>query len=177
MYEMKIAIVGYSGGGKSTLARFLSKKLHTPVLYLDTVHWLPGWQERPREETREIVKTFLDENEAWVIDGSYGKVHYERRMQEADKIIFLNFNRFTCMRRAFKRRKEYKGKNRFSMTEGCEERISWQFFWWLLWEGRTKDRREKFTILQKNYPNKVIILKNQRQLNKFTREIEEGLWQ
>ena len=177
MYEMKIAVVGYSGGGKSTLARFLSEKLHTPVLYLDRVHWLAGWQERPREETREIVKNFLDENEAWVIDGSYGKVHYERRMQEADKIIFLNFNRFTCMCRAFKRRKEYKGKNRFSMTEGCEERISWKFFWWLLWEGRTKKRREKFTLLQKTYPSKVIVLKNQRQLNKITREIEEGLWQ
>ena len=174
---MKIAIVGYSGSGKSTLARFLSEKLSAPVLYLDTVHWLPGWQERPREQTREIVKKFLDENGAWVIDGSYCKVHYERRMDEADTIIFLNFNRFTCLHRAFKRRKEYKGKNRFSMTEGCEERISLQFFWWLLWEGRTKARREKFTILQKNYPSKVIVLRNQRQLNKFTREIEEGLWQ
>ena len=174
---MKIAIVGYSGSGKSTLARFLSGKLSAPVLYLDTVHWLPGWQERPREKTREIVEKFLNENEAWVIDGTYSKVHYERRMDEADTIIFLNFNRFTCLHRAFKRRREYKGENRFSMTEGCEERISWQFFWWLVWEGRTKERREKFAILQKKYPNKVIVLRNQRQLNKFTREIEEGLWQ
>ena len=100
---MKIAIVGYSGSGKSTLARFLSEKLSAPVLYLDTVHWLPGWQERPREQTREIVKNFLAENGAWVIDGSYCKVHYERRMDEADTIIFLNFNRFTCLHRAFKR--------------------------------------------------------------------------
>ena len=174
---MKIAIVGYSGGGKSTLAKFLSKKMHAPVLYLDTVHWLPGWQERPRAETLDIVEKFLNENDAWVIDGSYGKVHYQRRMDEADKIIFLNFNRFTCLRRAFKRRKEYKGKNRFSMTEGCEERISWEFFWWLLWEGRTKKRREKFTLLQEKYQDKMLVLKNQRQLNKFMREIEEGLWQ
>ena len=174
---MKIAIVGYSGGGKSTLAKFLSEKMHAPVLYLDTVHWLPGWQERPRAETLEIVEKFLNENDAWVIDGSYGKVHYQRRMDEADKIIFLNFNRFTCLRRAFKRRKEYKGKNRFSMTEGCEERISWEFFWWLLWEGRTRKRREKFTLLQEKYQDKMLVLKNQRQLNKFMREIEEGLWQ
>ena len=174
---MKIAIVGYSGSGKSTLAKFLSEQLNSPVLYLDRVHWLPGWQERPREETREIVEKFLDENKAWVIDGSYGKVHYERRMDEADKIIFLNFNRFTCLRRAFKRKREYKGKNRFSMTEGCEERISWQFFWWLIWEGRTKARREKFTYLEEKYKDKIIILKNQKQLDRFKREMKEGLWQ
>ena len=67
---MKIAIVGYSGSGKSTLAKFLSEKLNLPVLYLDTVHWLPGWQERPKEETKAIVAKFLDENKGWVIDGS-----------------------------------------------------------------------------------------------------------
>lgn len=172
---MKIAIVGYSGSGKSTLARFLSEKLHAPVLYLDRVHWLPNWVERPKEETRAIVEKFLDENDAWVIDGSYGNVHYQRRMEEADKIIFLKFNRFTCLRRAFKRKKEYKGKNRFSMTEGCEERITWEFFWWLVWTGRTKKRREKFTLLQQNYKEKVVVLKNQRQLDAFKSSIEKGL--
>ena len=174
---MKIAIVGYSGGGKSTLAKLLSEELHIPVLYLDTVHWLPNWVERPREETRAIVGKFLDENDSWVIDGSYGKVHYERRMQEADKIIFLNFNRFTCLVRAIKRRIQYKGKARFSMTEGCEERISWDFFWWLVWEGRTKKRKKKFDCLTKDYADKIIILKNQKQLDKFTNQIKEGLWQ
>ena len=172
---MKIAIVGYSGSGKSTLARLLSEKLHAPVLYLDRVHWLPNWVERPKEETRAIVEKFLDENDAWVIDGSYGNVHYQRRMEEADKIIFLKFNRFTCLRRAFKRKKEYKGKNRFSMTEGCEERITWEFFWWLVWTGRTKKRREKFTLLQQNYKEKVVVLKNQRQLDAFKSSIEKGL--
>ena len=174
---MKIAIVGYSGSGKSTLAKFLSEELHAPVLYLDTVHWLPGWQERPREETRAIVQKFLDENDGWIIDGSYTKVHYERRMQEADKIIFLDFNRFTCLVRAIKRRRQYKGKARFSMTEGCEERISWEFFWWLVWEGRTKKRKEKFDCLTKDYADKIIVLKNQKQLDKFTNQIKEGLWQ
>ena len=172
---MKIAIVGYSGSGKSTLARFLSEELRAPVLYLDTVHWLPGWKERPREETRAIVQKFLDENDSWIIDGSYGKVHYQRRMDEADKIIFLNFNRFTCLRRAFKRRKEYKGKNRFSMTEGCEERISWQFFWWLIWTGRTKKRREKFKALQRAYPDKITVIKNQRQLDAWKSSVENHL--
>ena len=174
---MKIAIVGYSGSGKSTLARFLSERLGIDALHLDKVNWLPNWVERPKDETRAIVGKFLDERGSWIIDGSYGGVHYQRRMEEADKIIFLNFNRFTCLFRAFKRRKEYKGKNRFSMTEGCPERISWQFFWWLVWTGRTKKRKNKFKLLEENYKSKITVLKNQRQLDRFMREIEEGLWQ
>lgn len=174
---MKIAIVGYSGSGKSTLARFLSEQLKIEVLYLDKVNWLPNWIERPKEQTRSIVAEFLAQKESWIIDGSYGGVHYQRRMDEADKIIFLNFNRFTCLRRAFKRLKEYKDKNRFSMTEGCPERISRQFFWWLVWSGRNKKRRRKFQRLQENYQEKITVLKNQRQLSAFMDEIKEGLWQ
>ena len=174
---MRIAIVGYSGSGKSTLAKFLSEYFSINVLYLDRVNWLPGWVERPKEETRAIVAEFLDEHDSWVIDGSYKSVHYQRRMDEADKIIFLDFNRFVCLHRALKRRKEYEGKNRFSMTEGCPERISWQFFWWLVWTGRTRKRKKNFRALQKTYADKIVVLKNQRQLDRFRKEIEEGLWQ
>ena len=174
---MKIAIVGYSGSGKSTLARFLSEHFKIDVLYLDTVHWLPGWVERNKDETKQIVATFLDSHTSWVIDGSYGSVHYQRRMDEADKIIFLNFNRFTCLHRAFKRKQEYQNTNRFSITEGCPERINWQFFWWLLWTGRTKKRKEKFTQLQTRYKDKIVVLKNQRQLNTFMDDVKNGLWQ
>lgn len=174
---MKIAIVGYSGSGKSTLARFLSEHFQTDVLYLDKVNWLPGWIERDKDETRAIVGEFLDSHTDWIIDGSYGSVHYRRRMEEADKIIFLNFNRFTCLHRAFKRMKEYKNKNRFSMTEGCPERISWQFFWWLVWTGRSKKRTQKFKQLQERYHGKITVLKNQRQLDEFLKQIKEGLWQ
>ena len=72
-------------------------------------------------------------------------------------------------------RKEYKGKNRFSMTEGCEERISLQFFWWLIWTGRTKKRREKFKALQQTYPNKITVIKNQRQLDEFRSNVKKDL--
>ncbi|WP_334304908.1 AAA family ATPase, partial [Romboutsia sp. 1001216sp1] len=52
---MKIAIIGYSGSGKSTLARKLAKYYKAPVLFLDTVNFLPNWIERDRDEGRLIV--------------------------------------------------------------------------------------------------------------------------
>ena len=59
---MKIAILGTSGSGKSTLAKRLGERYGLPVLHMDTVHFLPGWVERPFAEEEAIVRQFLDEN-------------------------------------------------------------------------------------------------------------------
>ena len=53
---MKIAVIGYSGAGKSTLAKALGERYGAEVLYLDQVHWLPGWRERPADEEEKLAK-------------------------------------------------------------------------------------------------------------------------
>jgi len=164
---VKIAIIGYSGGGKSTLARLLGEHYGIPVLHFDCVHWLPGWVMRDRAETGRIVEEFLDANESWVIDGTYSRQHFDRRMAEADTIVILAFHRFACLYRALKRLHTYRGRNRFSMTEGCPEKVDWEFVKWLLWQGRGKKHRELFNGVARQYPEKCVILKNQRQLSRF----------
>ena len=67
---MKISIIGYSGSGKSTLAKKLSEIYNCPLLYLDTVNYKSGWEERNRDECKDIVEKFL-KNDSWVIDGNY----------------------------------------------------------------------------------------------------------
>ena len=86
---MKIAVIGYSGAGKSTLAAALGEKYSADVLHLDCVHFLPGWEIRSKEEKEELVRAFLDGHSEWVIDGNYTKLSFERRMLEADMIVFL----------------------------------------------------------------------------------------
>ncbi|QRW25359.1 AAA domain protein [Rhizoctonia solani] len=56
----KIAIVGNSGTGKSTLCRDLTEALKIPALSLDHVHWNPGWVETPKPEFRDQVQQFMD---------------------------------------------------------------------------------------------------------------------
>ena len=165
---MKIQILGFSGSGKSTLAETLSERLSLPVIYLDTVFWLPGWQMRPREEQTEILTRFLDEHEGgWVIDGNYTKNCYDRRMQEADRILFLNFNRFLCLWRILKRNHMYQGKSRASMTVGCDEKIDWEFIKWSFWDSRTKKSLAKYQLLRETYGDKFIELKNPKMVNAF----------
>lgn len=165
---MKIAIIGYSGCGKSTLADYLKEKYHIPVLYLDCIHWLPGWEERSQAEEKMLVKQFLDQNTSWVIDGNYANLCYQRRLEEADRIIYMNFNRFTCLCRAVKRYVRYRGKTRESMTEDCPEKLDLEFIWWILYAGRTREYKKRYRNVLKRYASKTIVIKNQRQLTAFT---------
>lgn len=170
---MKIAIIGYSGCGKSTLARYLSQLYQIPVLYLDSVNWLSGWKDRNKEESAELVREFLDSNDFWIIDGNYSYMEQERRMAEADKIIFLSFNRFSCLYRAFHRYVTYRGKTRESMGKGCREKLDFEFIWWILHEGRSKRHRKCYQKLQEQHIEKFIIIKNQKQLTEFKNQCKK----
>ena len=169
---MKISVLGYSGSGKSTLARLLGEKYGADVLHFDAIHWLPNWTMNTPEEKLRLTEEFLDSHGSWVIDGNYSKLCYERRMEESDRIIMMLFNRFSCLVRVIKRYKAYKGKTRPDMGAGCDEKIDWQFIKWVLWEGRSKTARQRFKDVAKKYPEKVTVIKNQRQLDKFTERIK-----
>lgn len=164
---MKIQIIGYSGSGKSTLARKLAEKYRVPVLHLDSVHFLPGWQIRSGEEKQRIVTEFLNANGDWIIDGNYSKLSYERRMEEADEIIRMEFGRLACLWRVIKRLHRYKNTARPDMAEGCGEKIDAEFVRWVLWEGRTRAIRKGRRALTEKYADKVTLIKNQRQLDRY----------
>ena len=163
---MKISVIGYSGAGKSTLAHTLSKKLSLPLLYLDRVQFNPNWVERDRAESLALVDAFL-ENDNWVIDGTYPSFRMERRIAEADLILFLDLNRFTCLKQAFGRYLSCRGTVRESAADGCPEKFDWEFLRWLLWEGRTKTRAAMFQYIVDAWPEKTVVLKNRRQVDCF----------
>lgn len=164
---MKIAILGYAGSGKSTLARELGELYGVPVLHLDKVMFLPGWQERPKDEQLAIVQRFMDENGSWVIDGNYSNLLQARRLEEADKVLFLLFNRFSALARVAKRYRTYRGQSRPDMAEGCSEKLDAEFVRWVLWEGRSRRKRAGFERKRKLCGDKCAVLKNQRQIDRW----------
>ena len=170
---MKIAIVGYSGSGKSTLARELARKYHPDVLHFDTVQFLPDWKVRSDEEKKRITENFLDTHDSWVIDGNYAKLFYERRMEEADIIILLLFNRFSCLYRAYRRYIKYKNTTRPDMAEGCNEKFDSAFIKWILWDERSKHEKERYKGLISKYGDKAVVIKNQKQLDIYIQSISK----
>ena len=169
MKPQRVMIIGYSGSGKSTLAGICAAQYGLPVLYLDTLQFLPGWVVRDREEFRGLLAEFLKQDR-WVIDGTYTKVFYERRLSEADEIIFMNFNRFACFFRAWKRYRTYRGKARESIAEGCHEKFDREFMMWILRNSRTKKHKENYRRVMTEYAEKVIVIRNQRELSRFFEE-------
>lgn len=169
---MKIAIIGYSGTGKSTLAQKLGLYYHCEVLHLDSVHFASDWAERTEEEMTADVRRFM-EKENWIIDGNYSSILYQQRMEEADRIVILDFNRFCCLWRAYKRYRMYRGKVRPDMAEGCCEKFDWEFIRWILWEGRSEKAQKRYQYVASSYPRKTIVLKNQAQLDQFLKQQAE----
>lgn len=169
---MKVLLMGYSGSGKSTLCRQLAAWYGVPSLHLDQVQFLPGWQERAITEQQAMVTAFLNSHPGgWIVDGNYKGLCYERRIQEADRILLLLFNRWSCLYRCTRRYFTYRGKSRPDVPEGCREKLDWEFVRWILWEGRSRRTVNRYRRLAEEYPAKVIVLKNQRQLDAFLREL------
>lgn len=170
---MKIEVMGYSGSGKSTLCRKLQECYQVPVLHMDTVQFLPDWEVRAKEEKQEIVRSFLDANPGgWIVDGNYSGLSYERRNAEADVIIQMLFGRLNCLCRCARRYKMYQGKSRPDMAEGCNEKLDWEFVRWILWEGRSKKIRDRYRQVREQYPDKVVVLRNQRQLDDYLKTLK-----
>ena len=168
---MKISVMGYSGSGKSTLARKLGEENGLDVLHLDTVNFLPGWELRTREEKDRLIRAFLDSHDAWVIDGNYTRFYLDRRLEESDAIVLMLFGRFACLWRVWRRYRRYRGGSRPDMAEGCSEKLDFEFVRWVLWEGRTRRIREIHRRIIRDYPDKVTVIRNQRQLDAYMKKI------
>lgn len=168
---MKIALIGYSASGKSTLAQKLGKLYNVPVLHLDVVHHLPGWQGKERALEQKEVEDFLNANTGWVIDGNYTKLSYERRLEEADRIYIVALNRFACLYRAFCRYLRYKNKFRVDRAEGCHEKLDLTFIRWILWEGRSGKKRQNLKGAMSQYPDKCRLLRTQRDIDRLEKEL------
>jgi len=97
----RIVVIGSSCAGKTTLARSLAKTLQAKHIELDSLNWLPDWQQRSSEELMALAADAVgDEN--WVLDGNYSRT---RRIiwPRATRIIWLDYSFPVVMFRTIKR--------------------------------------------------------------------------
>ena len=85
----RIAVVGGSGSGKSTVARQLAERHDLAYVELDALHWGPNWTPCPDDELRARVEAALSA-EAWVVDGDYlGKLG-DLVLERAELVVWLD---------------------------------------------------------------------------------------
>lgn len=90
-------VVGNSGSGKSWLAERIANRLGSHYVDLDSIHWLPGGYNVPRERN-EALQLLGDAAKAdrWVIEGIYGSLINEVR-NDSTALIWLCLDEAKCV--------------------------------------------------------------------------------
>lgn len=138
----RIAIIGCSGGGKSTLARALGERLGLPVVHMDSLFWKPGWAESDREEFRARIEAAA-QADAWVMEGGF-ITHAAARFRRADTIVWIEQPRWLCLARALLRMLGNFGRSRADLAPGCPERFDLAFYRYIWnWDRLTRPRTDR----------------------------------
>lgn len=143
----RVMIVGGSGSGKSTLARALGARTGLPVHHMDHIHWLPGWQMRPRAE-RTAMALEVERGDAWIFEGGFSTT-YDHRLSRADTLVWLDLPVALRLWRVTRRLILHWGQRRPDMAEGCVEGIhgeTWAFYRWI-WDTRHTGRARHAALL------------------------------
>ena len=100
----RVAFVGCSGAGKTTLAREVAGRLGVEHIELDAIFHQPGWTELPQGEfARRVAQRLADAPNGWTSDGNYNS-HGGRQVREAaDTIVWVDTSKPRVMARVIRR--------------------------------------------------------------------------
>ncbi|MBX2873918.1 MAG: hypothetical protein KTR30_17515 [Saprospiraceae bacterium] len=159
---MKIFIFGPPGAGKSTLAFDLGKKTGLPVFHVDHYFFKgPNIHVSVEGAMKELKTKLPDDN--WIIEGNHGAV-LPILTKRADHTIVLQVSPLICLFRVYKRYFQQDPLLKQAISEGWEEKMSWQFTWFILRLFPKNFAKQKRQI-QEMASGKVHVIKNSRRFN------------
>jgi adenylate kinase family enzyme len=164
----RIAVIGCSAAGKSTLARELGERLGLQVVHLDQVLWEEGCKLTPPHEESAKVLPLLN-LPTWVIDGNY-TASLAPRLAAADTVVLVDFSRTRCFFRALKRMFTHWGQKRPTMGD-CHEELNLGFLYWI-WRYPHEERPRLLEHIRQHAPHAhIVTLRSQREIDRWLKEI------
>jgi adenylate kinase family enzyme len=172
----RVAVIGGSCTGKTTLSRELSRRLGVPHVELDALHHDAGWQEAPADVLQARVDAALAAApDGWVVDGNYhGKIGTSV-VERADTVVLLDLPRRVALRRVLLRttgriitRKELWNGNRETLRNAFSRD---SIVWWVIrqhgsYEKKWMPRLEPLTQLE------VVRLRSPREVRAWVQSIQ-----
>ncbi|SHH60392.1 AAA family ATPase [Marivita hallyeonensis] len=168
----RVMILGQPGSGKSTLARIIGERTALPVVHVDRIHHLPGWQERPREEK---IAMALEEQAKpkWVFEGGLSTT-YADRFERADVVIWLDLPLGLRLWRVFWRTVRHHGKTRPDMQDDCPEGFHYDFYKWI-WDTRHTGRLKALQMKERAAGQKPFYhLTSRQEIRIFLADLDAG---
>jgi len=155
----RVAVVGVTGSGKTTMADALSSLLGVPHVEMDALNWQRGWQPIERAEFRRRVDAATSAP-AWVIDGNYREVR-DLVWGRAEMLVWLDYSLALIYWRLL-RRSLRRIVTREELWNGNRESVRGLFFSHnslLVYAARSRPelRRNISLGAQKDYPHLELI--------------------
>lgn len=163
----RIALLGASGAGKTTLGVQLSKLLSVDYIELDSLFLKENWRESDKEEFRKKVEEQLKDKTDYIIDGNYRSIS-DLTWDKCAVLICLDYSKLVIMKRIILRtvrrvltQEELWNGNRESFKKSFMSKESI-----ILWSWNTyKERKNDYRDLQEKYKYEdklIIILRNRK---------------
>jgi adenylate kinase family enzyme len=172
----RVAVVGGSCVGKTTVARELARRLNVPHVELDALHHDRNWQEASADAFQaRVLAAFDAAPEGWVADGNYRSKLGSLVLERADTVVFLEPPFHVAFGRAL-RRTLVRTITREELWSGNRERIR-HFFtrywipWWVLQSHRHYAREIPRRVAEHPHLD-VVHLKSPRDVAGFLESIE-----
>jgi hypothetical protein len=116
----RIHVTGNVAAGKSSVARALAEVTGLPLVHMDTMIWLPGWQRRPDAERQALLDAAVA-GRAWVIDGVSAQVR-----ERCDAMVFIDLPTMVAVRSAVRRMLRLRMRSRPELGDGYPELRAWR---------------------------------------------------
>ena len=169
----RILIIGSAGAGKTVLSLQLGELLQLPVVHLDALHWLPGWEKPPRDAWLQIVDELI-QRDSWIMDGNYDST-LEPRLEACDTVVLLDLPRVLCLYRVLKRSLTHFGRSRPDLNPECRERLPDREFISWIWNYPKRNTPRVLNLLQRCADRKTVyILRSRRDIRRFVNAIAAG---
>ncbi len=159
----RISVMGYSGSGKTYLSNRISEKYKIPVLHIEDIKYTKDWKRIEDSKIMPQIKSFMNKD-LWVIDGNYGSLLINERLENSDLIILLLLPHLRCLLTERK-------KNKDMQALGYRSYWCRTFVRYVMRGCRGNVQKQFYMSIAGKYSSKTVILKSRRQIRRFLRQL------